>query len=828
MALTNKLKRIVDLPVWEWLRFCPYTTQHPSTLTTSGDGRHRYLYNLAQNSGGTINYMQRYDVWTDSWSLLTAPPVPTGANGAALQYKRYSGFYGKVLTPEAIGASTFHGPGLPGKSLKGYKVRIISGKGAGQERIITNVSEPKLADTLALATGGATGPQTTSQVQDATKTWAWNKYVGYSCRIVFGTGVGLSRKILFNNTNTLFTADWPAINLEPLWAGGLWSVTPSAAAGAQSVYQIEYYTYTVDSPWDAGQEPDATSRFCVISGTLWMLSSTSATPFFVWQCYDIVADTWYVKSAVGGYLTATLATDWSIERVGEWTGNYASGTATSGSAVTLVHTGANLSVDRYRNYRLRLTAGTGVGQSRRVAANTADTFTVTPPWDTNPDATTQYAIIADSDKFYFTGPLAGLFVYSVDNDMWQPSQAYDEGVCRTISAQKSGDVPVAISSITRAGTTATVTTAVNHQFKVDDVVTIRGVTGPSGADANLYNIAATVATVTAFTAFTYTMAGTPSGSATTTNLMTSTIVSDSFKNWTPGEHVGRLCLVSLFGNNGQCSGQIRRITANTATALTTNAFTATPINGTYRYAILDARALGAYCPTGVPASDGYGVFDATQTAVATLTAEAGKSWVINQFCGMIFRIIAGTGQGTELTINSNTANQLVLSAAATVDATSVYAILNIRQRGAGTQMDWVGNQDDADNKGKYLISIRGANTKDLDRYDLTTEQWTNLNPINFEAQTTGSMFCYDAKNRIYGTVTTSGRLFYYDILTNNCHAFGTIPHNMGTGTQGNRLEMVQTEDGLKFLYIMRHTGQEMWRTLINYFPEDVNLDDLIS
>jgi len=28
------------------------------------------------------------------------------------------------------------------------------------------------------------------------------------------------------------------------------------------------------------------------------------------------------------------------------------------------------------------------------------------------------------------------------------------------------------------------------------------------------------------------------------------------------------------------------------------------------------------------------------------------------------------------------------------------------------------------------------------------------------------------------------------------------------------MEIIQTADGLKYLYIMRHTGQEMWRTLL--------------
>lgn len=66
-----------------------------------------------------------------------------------------------------------------------------------------------------------------------------------------------------------------------------------------------------------------------------------------------------------------------------------------------------------------------------------------------------------------------------------------------------------VSSITRVTTTASVTTAASHGYSTANRVNIRGATG---ADGTYYNGDFTI-TVTGVTTFTYTMSGTPSGSA---------------------------------------------------------------------------------------------------------------------------------------------------------------------------------------------------------------------------------------------------------------------------------------------------------------------------
>lgn len=72
--------------------------------------------------------------------------------------------------------------------------------------------------------------------------------------------------------------------------------------------------------------------------------------------------------------------------------------------------------------------------------------------------------------------------------------------------------PISVSSITRVATTATVTTGSVHGLSTGQWV---GITGATGADATLYNGVFQV-TVTDTTHYTYTMTGTPTGSATGT------------------------------------------------------------------------------------------------------------------------------------------------------------------------------------------------------------------------------------------------------------------------------------------------------------------------
>ena len=82
--------------------------------------------------------------------------------------------------------------------------------------------------------------------------------------------------------------------------------------------------------------------------------------------------------------------------------------------------------------------------------------------------------------------------------------------------------------------------------------------------------------------------------------------------------------------------------------------------------------------------------------------------------------------------------------------------------------------------------------------------------------TTGASYCYDGVDRIYFVqgITTTAKVMYYDLVKNIVVPSSQFPYGMGAAVSGNRMEIIETDDGLKYLYLMRNTGTEMWRTLL--------------
>jgi hypothetical protein len=68
--------------------------------------------------------------------------------------------------------------------------------------------------------------------------------------------------------------------------------------------------------------------------------------------------------------------------------------ATAGSATTITKTGAGWTTNVYATMVCRITSGTGAGQRRWIASNTATVLTVSPSWRTTPDNTSVFNIEA--------------------------------------------------------------------------------------------------------------------------------------------------------------------------------------------------------------------------------------------------------------------------------------------------------------------------------------------------------------------------------------------------------------------------------------------------
>ena len=960
MPVTSKLKPQVDLPVWEWMRPNPIATNSNTNFVTSPDAR--YIYEFQSTTA-----FYRYDTVSDSWNQLANPLVQPNTFGS-MCYSKWHGYHGRAISA-GTGSNTIEMAALQGAGLVGSKIRIISGKGAGQERTITAVSDPIIKD-RGVATAGSTSVLTDATGGNLQKQWKINQYKDHQIRVLHGSANNaLVRPILYNNYNSITWYDvaWAAVT--PWW-GPLAAIAPAGGA-TSSLYQIESNIVTVDTNWTT--TPDSTSTFAVQSDGIWHFTSSTTNPFYAIQYYSPVADIWYSKSYTGGLFTGAFATDITTESLLEIPTLALSGTATTATARSIGDTSlaGTLSSNQYTNYELRILSGTGVGQFRSVIMNCLSSFTVGKTWDITPDNTSAYGLYRDVNKIYWTGNgSSDIYQYASEFDFTTPSKIYDYGIARSMSASVSGIEPISVTSIARttggisvlassptaggsgyrvdqiltittggtggtaritavdstgavtavdeetagsgyttgtgkattvvpAGGTgctlnittiadiATVTTSINHPFKLGDTVTIIGAT-PSN-----YNGAFTIISTNAANTFGYVVAGSPSTPATFT-AQSATTLTDVTENWTAGEHVGKL-VQFISAASPTATAQTRLITANTTNTLTFATATA-PINSTSRYTIIDAKPFAVEAstssainnnlkvgqatsgssttlvdttknwpinywsntfPTGSPVSTArtvrivagtgsgttiaitsntsntltfasqsfsvdsttvYEIMDnfgtATGGGISTLV-DTTQNWPTNIFTGKRVKLLSGTGATNEYTITGNTLNTLSFSNATAPDSTTAYAILEMSTRGSGNNMFYIKSSTNTALNGKYIYLIRGFGTNEIARYNLITEQIEFLTYFPFtETFTTGTMAMYDGVDRIYITKDSTGRIMYYDLIKNQIVNSSTVPYGMGNAVLGNRMEIIETVDGLKYLYVARHSSQELWRTLL--------------
>lgn len=935
MPVTNNIKKQVDLPVWEWVRFVPNTNNVPtSAMTAADDGSSRYIYHMYNAQ------LWRYDTVSDMWHYLTPCPI-TPSTVLALKYSKHAGNRARVLGTNGTNKITsqyFAG----GNALVGTNLEIVSGVGANQVRTITAVSDEIINDS-GLATAAST-----SLITDTTKNWKINQWVGYTCRVTFGIGWSTQRTIIYNTTNTLYFYDSSYGPYEP-FDNMPFGAALAPTAGSQPHFTILSQELTVNSNFTVA--PNTNSRFLVETGVIWMI--TSFTGSFYFYMYDILNDFWVQKTnGAFSVLPAALGTDVVLERTGKITGVLLSGTGTSGAIRTLTDTTKSMPIDKYANYQIRITGGTGMGQRRRIQSNGTNYFEVAKKWDVIPNATSTYEIYPSTENIYMMGNgNAAMFVYNTEADLWSQGQLYDYGVTCNIVALKDnhtefgistgvrntgGILTVAINaaglnykigdiitisggggtngkvqvetisstgavtsvSLMRPGATYSVTTgaavtggsgsgltiniltvgvvgyittSLSHQFKIGDTITIAGCSEAAwngsvtiiGSDAsNTFDIA-TTATANMSPSFSQTV----------------NLIVDAAANWDVNEHVGKLVCTQLAGPNG--TAQWRRIASNTATTLTVTLAITLPVTGTTRYLIQDAAAFGGdnqfqiknqwgtgaatsgstttivdntknWLPnswtnykvrivagtgigseltiTGndattltfaaqaftVDTTTRYRIMDVygacTATGATTTIIDSTKNWKVNQWAGKRVRITAGTNYTTEVSIVSNTSNTLTLGAAmaAASDVSTTYTILGIYNISTGISLSWLF----ANNMERYMVNFRGGASGGVNIYDIVSDTW-EYNIFYYpqaETFTTGTMYAFDGDNRIY--IINGGRVMYYDVARREMVSSGSPAYGMGTAQLGNRMEIIETEDGLKFLYVMRHGANEFWRTLL--------------
>lgn len=176
-------------------------------------------------------------------------------------------------------------------------------------------------------------------------------------------------------------------------------------------------TITVDAQASAFS---ASTTFRLITPVFYVVGAgTLAAGSF--RKYDFATNTWTTLSNTG--LPATIGTDGRLISTPSWMLSgylqFATGTATAGGPNTLTNSAKNWTVNQWTNYQVRIVSGTGAGQIRTVASNTATALTVSANWTTTPDATSVYSIEGNDDFLYFIGNNAvTLYRYSISGNTW--------------------------------------------------------------------------------------------------------------------------------------------------------------------------------------------------------------------------------------------------------------------------------------------------------------------------------------------------------------------------------------------------------------------------
>ena len=172
---------------------------------------------------------------------------------------------------------------------------------------------------------------------------------------------------------------------------------------------------------------DATSQYRLMTPVFYVLGAgTLASASFRKYCF--ATNSWTTLAQTG--LPASVGTDGRLVSTPAWIDSgfksFATGTATAGASTTLTNSAKNWATNQWKNYQIRITAGTGAGQIRTVDSNTGTVITVSSAWTTTPDATSQYSIEGNDDFLYFLGNGAvTMYRYSISGNSWSTLSPVD-------------------------------------------------------------------------------------------------------------------------------------------------------------------------------------------------------------------------------------------------------------------------------------------------------------------------------------------------------------------------------------------------------------------
>lgn len=178
-------------------------------------------------------------------------------------------------------------------------------------------------------------------------------------------------------------------------------------------------TITVDSALPSAVVNTDTFKMC--TGRFYVLNAYTSLAAGVFKVFDVGTMAWQASLATSG-LPATWGTSGKMVSTYTRLDVFATGTATSGSATTLVNSAKAWTADQWINYQVRITAGTGCGQVRTITDNDGTSLTFAS--GATIDATSEYSIEGNEDYLYLFGNGATVvYRYSISGNSWSTMTA---------------------------------------------------------------------------------------------------------------------------------------------------------------------------------------------------------------------------------------------------------------------------------------------------------------------------------------------------------------------------------------------------------------------
>lgn len=313
------------------------------------------------------------------------------------------------LTPAQVTALNAKLDGQPGSDTACVVIPASSGTGSNAkaktlltwEALYFNETPPFIVVATGnkkfkteLSTGTATAG-TVSTIEDTTTALVVDSLAGKFVEIIDGTGAGQVRKIATNSADTLtvtepFGVAPDATSVYLIYGYQISEVllqpSVTASAGGAATITNGAASYVVNALTGAVVLITAGTG----AGQFEIVASNTATVITVVKPWAVAPDNTSVFEVVS-YDFQNQVEEISI----------VSGTATAGGATTITDTTETFVVNQLTGFFVRITGGTGAGQTRVIASNTATAITVSQAWAVNPNNTSTYEVFSFQSPWPF-------------------------------------------------------------------------------------------------------------------------------------------------------------------------------------------------------------------------------------------------------------------------------------------------------------------------------------------------------------------------------------------------------------------------------------------